>query len=181
MLTRITRRVLGIDPGARWTALVLAMLDDDGNPLPVDGILIDGGAGVWEAPNRLRDRVAHYDALRAAVEALTDRTRAETGEAPVYAVEAVLWPSKGAPSSRMRVASTRETWAVAMALCPGARMVSPAASGSTSLYPDALRGKRPESWMPGSPAGKGVSRDHERAAYDVARTVLAQLQEEANS
>jgi len=174
--------VIGIDPGARWTAAVLRIGD---HPVygwtygPVNRLgELDPAAlsnpDDWAAFGRYAGRV--LDALGQLV---TDAERRHGGVR--IAVEAlnvpVGWRSVGhGRYNRLPLAdwlTPCRMVAAVLGAYPDARLVLPDQLGRRPAedYPRELRGPRPADWGPGE-ARRG-ERDHERAAYDVAGLAAA--------
>ena len=172
-----TLAVVGIDPGARWTAAVLRIGDH-----PVHGWTygpvnrlgeLDAAAldkpDDWAAFSRYAGRVLdalgqlvteaeqHHGAVRVAIEAINVPVGwLSVGHGRYNRLPLIDW-----------LTPTRVVAAVIGAY-PDARLVPPDKLGRrpTEDYPRELRGPRPADWGPGE-ARRG-ERDHERAAYDVA-------------
>lgn len=169
--------VIGIDPGARWTAAVLRIGDHPVHGWTYGPVNRLGELDVaaldnpddWAAFSRYAGRV--LDALGKLV------TEAEKHHGGVrVAIEAmhvpVGWRSVAhGKYNRLPLADwltpTRMVAAV-LGAWPDARLVAPDHLGRRPAenYPRELRGARPADWGPGE-ARRG-ERDHERAAYDVA-------------
>lgn len=174
--------VIGIDPGARWTAAVLRIGDyaSHGWTLgPVNRLgELDPAAlddpDNWAAFGRYAGRV--LDALGQLV------TEAEQRHGAVrVAIEAlhvpVGWRSVGhGRYNRLPLAdwlTPCRLVAAVLGAYPDARLVVPDQLGRRPAedYPRELRGPRPADWGPGE-ARRG-ERDHERAAYDIAGLAAA--------
>lgn len=174
--------VIGIDPGARWTAAVLRIgdhasygwtygpvnrlseLDPAALDNPDDWAAFGRYAGrVLDALGRLlTEAEQHHGAVRVAIEALN---------VPVG------WKSTGhGRYNRLPLAdwlTPCRMVAAVLGAYPDARLVRPDQLGRrpASDYPRELRGPRPADWGP-CEARRG-ERDHERAAYDVAGLAAA--------
>lgn len=172
-----TLAVIGIDPGARWTAAVLRIGD---HPVhgwtygPVNRIgELDAAALAnpddWAAFSRYAGRILdalgqlvteaeqHHGAVRVAIEAM---------HVPVGWLSVAHGRYNRLPLVDWLI-PTRMVAAV-LGAYPDARLVPPDKLGRRPAedYPRELRGPRPADWGPGE-ARRG-ERDHERAAYDVA-------------
>ncbi len=174
--------VIGIDPGARWTAAVLRVGDHPVNGWtygPVNRLgELDAAAlsnpDDWAAFGRYAGRV--LDALGQLV------TEAEKQHGAVrVAIEAlnvpVGWRSVGhGRYNRLPLVdwlTPCRMVAAVLGAYPDARLVLPDQLGRRPAedYPRELRGPRPADWGPGE-ARRG-ERDHERAAYDIAGLAAA--------
>ncbi|MGH3574118.1 MAG: hypothetical protein ACRDUW_20235 [Pseudonocardiaceae bacterium] len=174
--------VIGIDPGARWTAAVLRVGDHPVHGWTLGPVNRLGELDVaaldnpddWAAFGRYAGRV--LDALGQLV------TEAEQHHGAVrVAIEAmnvpVGWRSVGhGRYNRLPLAdwlTPTRTVAAVIGAYPDARLVLPDKLGRrpADAYPHELRGPRPADWGPGE-ARRG-ERDHERAAYDVAGLAAA--------
>jgi len=178
-----TLAVIGIDPGARWTAAVLRTGDYASYGWtygPVNRLgELDAAAlsdpDDWAAFSRYAGRV--LDALGQLV------TEAEQhhGGAVRVAIEAlhvpVGWKSVGhGRYNRLPLVdwlTPCRMVAAVLGAYPDARLVQPDQLGRRPAedYPRELRGPRPANWGP-CEARRG-ERDHERAAYDVAGLAAA--------
>lgn len=154
--TAITgRQVLGIDPGARYTGVVVRDEDTvlwssilvrpkEMDPLP-------WAVSVVEQINEIRQ---HFPETKIAIEGIADPKGYNRGKrAPIN------------PRDIMRAAAVAGGCAVAF---PDAIIIPPGGNGSQDIsqYPECLIGRRPKD-LPGSNKGAGT-RSHEQSAFDVA-------------
>lgn len=173
----IRRTAIGIDPGARWTGMVLR----------TDTRVITGAtvgprnrAGQLEAdrleavfksnPALFVSRVRQYTVqLAGVVDRLVTIAQDETGEPPLLAIEQYAY-------NHRKMAGT--SWLVPLLVVQGlavrypqAKLVEPEPiHQDKSEYPPTLRGKHPEGWlMKDEPTNR---RGHEQSAWDVAGVVL---------
>ncbi len=169
----MTRYALAVDPGGQHTGIVLASLSPDG-PVPIDGLTLerlDSEKDVRHmgAPQYVRRVISACmemmekhgvadDEVRVIVETMLPPTPVQAG---TNVVPMAIWRhALGA-------------WAVlggVAAVWPDARLVAPAAADHQAEYPAELWGRTPPGWTTG-----GSQRQHQRAAWAVLRSGLAQL------
>jgi hypothetical protein len=172
----IRRTAVGIDPGARWTGLVLR---DELRPINGATVGPRSPAGELE-PSRIEDvfksdpakfvaRVRRYTLqVCDVVDQLVTLGKKETGDVPVIAVERYEY-------NHRKMAGV--SWLVPMLVVqgilvryPDARLVKPSQVGDVASYPHGLRGKHPERWLvKDEPTNR---RGHEQSAWDVAGAAL---------
>lgn len=165
--------VIGVDPGARWSA----------------GVLRAGDAALWGwtlGPRNDRDQPTALSTVddMESITRYADRVIAQIDDTIAHAeslghkririgVESVRRPTLY--RSGQRVTIPLSDWVIPYALVmaihgayPDARLVPPARNGGRDRlsYPPELQRHRPPYW-PANEARRG-ERDHERAAYDVA-------------
>ncbi|WP_038843412.1 hypothetical protein [Salinispora arenicola] len=160
--------VLGIDPGARWTAGVLRVGD-----AAVTGWTV--GPGDDAARLADPDDVAAVAAYVARVTAQVEATMVLMADYPRrrLAVEMIRVPVGWRYGKRTSVRLTdwlvpRQVGVAIIGRWPTTRLIAPDRHGRRELadYPAELRRRRPPGWPPNeAPRGE---RDHERAAFDVA-------------
>lgn len=154
---------LGIDPGARYTALVVrdgdAVLhattitrDKDQEPIPYAREVV---ARLTPIVNEYKSR---YPNLVIGIEGVTDPKGFNRGKRAAIN-----------PAGIVRTGVTAGALAIAL---PEAVIVPPGGSGSlhTSHYPPELQGRRPAT-LEGNSNGAGTRR-HEQSAYDIAGKAL---------
>ena len=168
--------VIGVDPGARWTAGVLRFGDYAAigwtlGPTDVHGMpqaaALDNHDD-WHAATRYLSRIV------AQVEATADYADRHRPSGVRIAVEVPRVPTGFISGRYNRIAlsdwlTPQRVTAAIVAAFPGARLVLPdqlGGKGSASDYPRELRGARPPHWWANET--KKRERDHERAAYSVA-------------
>lgn len=160
-MSTITWPIVGVDPGGRWTGIVLRTRDDC-----IDRTVVERGNAETLAPYlgrvidevaRLHLRIVGYDAAGShiAVEDLNDPT-----------------PQMGTTSVRGLIGTAQVLGAIVMHW-PAVTLVPPGAHGSKPLaaYPRELVGDREKS-------GAGVLR-HARSAWDVAGAAIVQARIDA--
>lgn len=169
--------VIGIDPGARWTAGVLRVGDHAalGWTLgPVDAFGMPDPSALdnhddWHAIGRYLDRVVEFAQRTAEYADKNGATRVR------FAVEVPRVPTGFISGRYNRIPLSdwlmpQRVAAAVLAAFPGTRTVLPDQFGGkrtpTAEYPRELRGSRPPHWWPNET--KKRERDHERAAFDVA-------------
>jgi len=168
----VTRYALAVDPGGQHTGLVLAEMGPDG-PVPVDGLTLDRlesekdvrhmGAPMYvrrviaACMNMLEKHHVADDAVTVIVETMVPPTPVKAGTS---VVPMAIW--------RHALGAWTVLGAVA-AVWPEARLVAPAAADHQAAYLDLLWGRTPAGWTAG-----GSQRQHQRAAWAVLRTGLAQ-------
>lgn len=165
--------VVGIDPGGRWTGVVLRHGDDvvTGTTLgPVNG---DGEPDLTaldpDDVTGLRARMKYVRSVVATVRRLFEESEKRELGTPGVAVEAITPPRPKAPHAR-------RSWLVPTAVMYGvvgtfhdARLISAAPARKSADYPRDLVGAPPAHWLDyGGVHVPKRRRDHERAAYDVA-------------
>jgi len=170
--------VVGVDPGARWTACVLRLGD-----YAVTGWTLGPVDSAGQPDAKALDEVDDLDALGRYVDRLVDRLNSTVDEAFRLAdavrvgVESIRVPSgwrHGRPS-RVQLSDWLIPRSVVVGVrtaFPDVRLVLPGGNGRPrDDYPAELRRRRPPGWGPNeAPRGE---RDHERSAYDVAGRALA--------
>jgi len=168
----VTRYALAVDPGAQHTGLVLAELSPDG-PVPIDGVTLDRTEE--EKDVRHMGCPQYVRRVIAACMNMLEKHGVADDEVTVV-VETMLPPTPvKAGTSVVPMAIWRHAlgaWAVlgaVAAVWPDARLIAPAAADHQAEYPDLLWGRTP----PGCTAG-GPQRQHQRAAWSVLRSGLAQ-------
>ncbi len=168
----MNRYALAVDPGGQHTGIALAALSQDG-PVPVDGVTLE----------RLESEkdVRHMGApqyVRRVIEACMSMLEKHgvTDDAVQVFVETMVPPTPVKPgTSIVPMAIWRHqlgAWAVlggVAAIWPEARLIAPAAADHQAKYPDLLWGRTPPGWTAG-----GSQRQHQRAAWAVLRSGLAQ-------
>lgn len=157
--TPVGRPVLGVDPGARYTGVVVR----DGDGVLHSSTYVrapDCSATDWaiEVISRLRELHAEHTIngieLPVGVEGVSDPKGFKSGQ------HAAINPS-GIIRAGVVLGAVVAVW-------PSAIVVPPGRNGSkhTSHYPSCLVGRRPKG-LPGDATGAGT-RDHEQSAFDVA-------------
>lgn len=148
-------RVIGVDPGARYTGIVIR----DGDTPLYSATLVrdkDTAPGVWarEVIVFLRGLLAEWGDMPMGVEGVSDPKGFKGGERAALN-----------PAHIMRAAVV---FGAVAAVWPDSVIIPPGGNGSQheSHYPDSMRGRRPKD-LPGSNTGAGT-RAHEQSAYDVA-------------
>lgn len=163
--------LIGIDPGSRWTAVVLRVGDDAVNGATVgpgddvDALNdVDNMAAVGRYIARVLQRIDQlYDQALKVSEVERVRVGVELVRVPVG------W-MHGRRSSIQLIdwLIPKQVTAAILGMYPDCRIVLPARHGRRELvdYPLSLQRRRPPDWAPNeAPRGE---RDHERAAYDIA-------------
>lgn len=161
---------IGIDPGSRYTALVVRNGDvvihattvtrvGDQEPIPYARLVIDALAPI------VAEFIENFPDAVIGIEGVTDPKGFKHGK------RAALNPKD--------IMRTGVTAGALAAVFPTAHIVRPGNNGSMHLsqYPSNLRGRRPTD-LPGSSNGAGT-RSHEQSAYDIAGKVLTIAREEA--
>lgn len=162
MLAEGHTRLLGIDPGARYTGVVVRDMD-----IPVySGIFvrpIEMSATDWALAciDHAKKVYDDYKPQHVAIEGISDPKGFYKGK------QAAINP-KDIIRTGIVVGSLVATW-------PQAIIVEPGGNGDRdeSYYPDCLNGRRPKD-LAGSNKGSGT-RKHEKSAYDVAGKALRDL------
>jgi len=169
----MTRYSMAVDPGSQHTGIVLATISEAG-PVPVDGLTLE----------RLEDErdTRHMGCpmyVRRVIEACMTMLEKHHVDDDVVTVivETMVPPTPVQPGTNVvPMAIWRHqlgAWAVlgaVAAVFPDARLVAPAAADHQAKYPDLLWGRTPPGWTAG-----GSQRQHQRAAWAVLRSGLAQL------
>jgi len=168
----MTRYALAVDPGGQHTGIVLAGLTDTG-PVPVDGLTLER----LESEKDVRHMGAPQYVRRviAACFAMMEKHGVADDEVQVI-VETMVPPTPvQAGTNVVPMAVWRHAlgaWAVlggVAAVFPDARLIAPAAADRQAEYPAELKGRTPPGWTAG-----GSQRQHQRAAWAVLRSGLAQ-------
>lgn len=150
--------ILGIDPGARYT-----------------GVVLRDGDWVGYSSTLVRDKDEEDPAKWAlqVVDALKQIWFNDCPPDTKVAIEGVVAPrgfhnGKAAPLNPKGIVFTGVVFGAVLGLFPEAVIVRPGRNGSQHItnYPPALVGMRPAE-LPGSTNGAGT-RDHEQSAFDVA-------------
>jgi len=168
----MTRYAMAVDPGGQHTGVVLVELTDAG-PVCVDGVTLDRTEEERDTrhmgcPGYVRRTIAacmtmlekHHvadDDLTVCVETMLPATPVKAG---TNVVPMAVW--RGGLGA----------WAVlggVAAVFPDARLIAPAAADHQAEYPAELKGRTPAGWTAG-----GSQRQHQRAAWAVLRSGLAQ-------
>lgn len=167
---------IGIDPGARWTGLVLRTMTR-----VITGATVGprNAAGELEAarleevfksdPARFVVRVRQYTVqIAGVVDQLVTIAQEETGRPPLLAIEQYAYnPRKMAGTSWLVPLLVAQGLATRF---PESKLVAPASVTDAADYPPTLRGKHPERWLvKDEPSNR---RNHEQSAWDVAGVVL---------
>lgn len=168
----MTRYALAVDPGGQHTGIVLAELTPEG-PVPVDGVTLDRLEE--ERDTRHMGCPLYVRRVIAACLTMLEKHGVTDAEMQVF-VETMVPPKPtNAGTSFVTMAVWRGglgAWAVlgaVAAIWPEARLIAPAAADHQAKYPDLLRGRTPAGWTAG-----GSQRQHQRAAWAVLRSGLAQ-------
>jgi len=168
----MTRYAMSVDPGGQHTGIVLAELADTG-PVPVDGVTLER----LDSEKDVRHMGAPQYVRRviAACFAMMEKHGVADDEVQVI-VETMVPPTPvQAGTNVVPMAVWRHAlgaWAVlgaVAAVFPDARLIAPAAADHQAKYPDLLWGRTPAGWTAG-----GSQRQHQRAAWAVLRSGLAQ-------
>ncbi len=168
----MTRYALAVDPGGQHTGIALAELTDTG-PVPVDGVTLER----LEAERDTRHMGAPQYVRRVIEACMTMLEKhGVTDDAVQVCVETMVPPTPVKPGTNVvPMAVWRHAlgaWAVlggVAAIWPEARLIAPAAADHQAKYPDLLWGRTPPGWTAG-----GSQRQHQRAAWAVLRSGLAQ-------
>lgn len=158
---------IGIDPGSRYTALVVRDGDEvlhattvkrEGDQEPIDyaRMVVEILVPI------VRDFESRYENVIVGIEGITDPKGFSNGRrAPIN------------PKDIVRTGVTAGGLAVALM---DAIVIPPGHNGSQHLsqYPDALKGRRPAD-LPGDSTGAGTRR-HEQSAFDVALKAVERTQ-----
>jgi hypothetical protein len=151
---------IGIDPGARYTAVVVREYDDvllaSTYVRPQDMAPVTWATNVVEMIQR--DIIPLYPDAYIGIEGISSPKGYQNGKlAPIN------------PKDIIKAGMVLGT--LALAFKPvGAVIVPPKKNGSTGEYPECLNGRRPKD-LAGSSVGAGT-RNHEKSAYDVAGKVM---------
>lgn len=164
--------VLGIDPGARWTAGVLRVGSTAVTGWTLGPTTADGrrDPAALDDPDDLEALARYVARVLERVDRTYEMAEREVGPCRV-AVEAIHVPVSHRHGKRSRISLvdwlTPRSVVVAVLTAYDAVLIPPAGHGRGPLesYPAVLRRKRPEGWINEAPRGE---RDHERAAWDVA-------------
>lgn len=163
--------VIGVDPGARWTALVLRV---GRRPLygstlgPLNRVGAPDPAAL-DNPSDLAAVAQYHRSIADELDRVVNRVEREFGRLPWIAVEHNVPPVSWRSVKLPHWLNTYTVCTSLLTLYPGAVLVPMAKHGTGPLltYPEALRPRmRPATWGPNH-ARRG-ERDHERAAYDIA-------------
>lgn len=164
---------VGIDPGARWTGVVLRHGNDvvTGTTLgPTNG---DGQPSLTalddDAETGLRARMRYVRGVVETVRALFTVSVEAGHGVPGVAVEAITPPRPKAPHARRSWLVPTAVMYGVVAAFPEARLVAAGPAGKSEDYPRDLVGAPPAHWLAyGGLTVPKRRRDHERAAFDVA-------------
>ena len=149
-------KVLGIDPGAKYTGVSLRDLAEE-------TILI---SSTYVKPETLDI----YEWART-LPALINEDILQHHQVEIIGVEGISAPKgyqngRRSPLNPKHIISTAILVGAFLLEYRTAVVVPPGKNGSTGVYPDVLNGRRPKT-LPGSSAG-ATTRNHEKSAYDVA-------------
>lgn len=168
----MNRYALAVDPGGQHTGIVLASLSPDG-PVPLDGLTLERLES--ERDTRHMGAPRFVQRVIEACMQMVEKHGVGDDELTVI-VETMLPPTPVQPGTNVvPMAIWRHAlgaWAVlggVAAVWPDARLVAPAAADHQAVYPAKLKGRTPPGWTPG-----GSQRQHQRAAWAVLRSGLAQ-------
>lgn len=169
--------VIGVDPGARWTAAVLRVGDAVVNGWTLGPVDTQGNprADALDDPDDLAALGRYVSRIAEALDSLADQAEREFGGFRI-GVETIRLPvgyrhGKASNVSVSNWLTPRSVAVAVIALYPAARLVLPGQNGSRDDYPAELRRRRPPGWgVNEAPRGE---RDHERSAYDVAGRAAA--------
>jgi len=168
----MTRYSMAVDPGGQHTGIVLAELADTG-PVPVDGVTLERLED--ERDTRHMGCPQYVRRVIAAAMEMLEKHSVADDEVTVI-VETMVPPTPVKAGTKLvPMAIWRHqlgAWAVlggVAAVWPDARLVAPAAADHQAEYPDLLWGRTPPGWTTG-----GSQRQHQRAAWAVLRSGLAQ-------
>ena len=160
-LQPLGKPVLGVDPGYRYTGVVIR----DG-----DALL---HASTFVRPDGMNDPTDWALTVRAKLRKFLNEYHATTGTILPIAVESVTAPKgfKGgvkAPINPGPILFAGVVLGVVLGTWPDAVVIQPGGNGSQHLthYPPGLIGRRPPD-LPGQTT-PATTRDHEKSAYDVA-------------
>lgn len=172
--------VLGIDPGARWTACVLrhgvtAVTGWTLGPVAADGSL---DARAMSDVDDLEALSRYLRRVLDAVDATYGQAEQLFGTTPRVAVELTRVPLGWRNGRRTPIPLAdwlipQRVLSALVGAYPGAALVAPDKHGRALAgdYPVELRRRRPAQWgVNEAPRGE---RDHERAAYDIAGCAAA--------
>ena len=168
----MTQYALAVDPGGQHTGIALAELTDAG-PVPIDGVTLER----LESEKDVRHMGAPQYVRRVIEACMTMLEKHGVADDAVQViVETMLPPTPvQAGTSIVPMAVWRHqlgAWAVLGGVAvawPDARLIAPAAADHQATYPALLWGRTPPGWTAG-----GSQRQHQRAAWAVLRSGLAQ-------
>jgi len=168
----MNRYALAVDPGGQHTGIVLAELRPDG-PVPIDGVTLER----LDSEKDVRHMGCPQYVRRVIATCFAMMEKHHVGDDVVQVcVETMVPPTPVKPGTNVvPMAIWRHqlgAWAVlggVAAVFPDARLVAPAAADHQAKYPDLLWGRTPTGWTAG-----GSQRQHQRAAWAVLRSGLAQ-------
>jgi len=168
----VTRYAMAVDPGGQHTGIVLAELRPEG-PVPIDGVTLER----LEAEKDVRHMGAPQYVRRVIAACMEMLEKHGVGDDEVQiCVETMVPPTPVKPGTNVVPMAVWRgglgAWAVlggVAAIWPEARLIAPAAADHQAKYPDLLWGRTPTGWTAG-----GSQRQHQRAAWAVLRSGLAQ-------